>query len=89
MIIGGTKRNFDAFVSLKDADEDSERKLHFYSFGDTLTLAEVILGPYCDMPLDNAKRLVKDHCCPNAVTTFPTRLATQWFAVVPHEEFVP
>lgn len=82
------EEEFRYFVSLKAADEDSERKLHFYPFGDTLMLAEVILGPYCDMSLDDAERLVKDHC-PNPVTTFPTRLASQWFAVVPNENSVP
>jgi hypothetical protein len=82
------EEEFRYFVSLRDTDEDRERKLHFRSFGDVLTLTEVILGPYCDLSLDDAKRLVKDHC-PNSVTTFPTRLASQWFAVVPHEYYVP
>jgi hypothetical protein len=65
------EEEFRYFVSLRDADEGRERKLHFYSFGDTFTLAEVILGPYCDLSLDDAKRLVKDHC-PNSVTTSNT-----------------
>lgn len=76
------------FVPITDTVEDSERQLRFYPFGDTLTLTEVILGPFCDISLADARRLVKDHCR-NPVTTFPTRLATQWFAVVPHEDFVP
>ena len=82
------EEEFRCFISLKDAGEDNERKLHFYPFGDTIELAEVILGPQCTMPLDVVERLVKDHC-PNPVTTFKTRLASQWFAVVPHEDFVP
>jgi hypothetical protein len=82
------EEKFRYFVSLKDADEDSERKLHFYPFGDILELAEVILGPQCAMPLDDVERLVKDHCS-TPVTSFKTRLASQWFAVVPHENFVP
>jgi Protein of unknown function (DUF2971) len=82
------EEEFRYFVSLRDADEDTERKLHFFPFGDTLALAEVILGRYCDMSLDDAKRLVKEHC-PNSVTTIPTRLASQWFAVVPYEDYVP
>ena len=37
------EEEFRYFVSLKEAYEDVERKLHFFPFGDTLTLAEVIL----------------------------------------------
>jgi hypothetical protein len=81
------EEEFRYFVPLTDTIEDAARKLHFYPFGDALTLTEVILGPFCDISLADARQLVKDHC-PNPVATFPTRLATQWFAVVPHERFV-
>jgi Protein of unknown function (DUF2971) len=75
---------FRYFVSLKHTIKDRKSKFHFYPFGDTLELAEVILGPQCAMPVDDVERLVKDHC-PNPVTTFETRLASQWFAVVPYD----
>jgi hypothetical protein len=88
------EEEFRYFVLLADCEREVNahgKELHFYSFGDTLTLAEVILGPCFDfdaLSLDDAKRLVEEHC-PKSVTTFRTRLASQWFAVVPHEDYVP
>jgi Protein of unknown function (DUF2971) len=81
------EEEFRCLVSLKDTVDD--RGLKFYPFSDAFKLVEVILGPQCSRSLDDVRRLVKDHCPNNTVTTFPTRLATQWFAVVPHEDFVP
>ena len=50
----------DILYRLKDTIEGSERKLKFYPFSDTLKLAEVILGPQCDMSLNDVRRLIKD-----------------------------
>jgi Protein of unknown function (DUF2971) len=83
------EEEFRYFVPLKNAIEDKEGKLHFLPFNDDIELAEVILGPFCDMSFPDAQQLVKAHCRPDQVTTFPTRLAVQWFAVVPDDHRVP
>jgi Protein of unknown function (DUF2971) len=62
-------------------------KLHFLPFNEHLQLAEVILGPQCEQPLDSVRALVKRQC-PSAVT-FASRLANGHYAVVPKESTVP
>ncbi len=73
------------FVPLKEAK--AEGRLHFCSFNDDLQLAEVILGPQCDLPLEEVRELTSS-LKQNAVT-FRARLALKFFSVVPKETTVP
>ncbi len=68
-------------VSLADADLESE--LHFHPFGDEIRLAEVILGPNCELQLPDVRGQVQA-VHPHA-HIFCARLATQHFKVVPKE----
>lgn len=61
--------------------------LHFFPFGSDLELAEVILGPRCNLPLESVRSLVNR--LHTGVTTFSSRLADGHFAVVPEESTVP
>ncbi|WP_376702510.1 DUF2971 domain-containing protein [Mesorhizobium sp. ISC25] len=63
-----------------------EGGLHFKQFGPDLSLAEVILGPLCDLPLDRIRALVLS-VRPGAVA-FRSRLAWNSFSVVPMESSV-
>jgi len=72
------------FVPLKDTIP--EGRLHFYPFQDDLQLAEVILGPQCDLSLREIRRLTKLRY-PDAVT-YRARLALKFFSVVPKESTV-
>ncbi|PBB83563.1 hypothetical protein CK216_27790 [Mesorhizobium sp. WSM3876] len=60
--------------------------LYFKEFGDDLRLAEVILGPLCDIPPAGIRSLVSA-IQPGAVT-FRSRLAWKSFSVVPMESTV-
>lgn len=73
------------FVSLEHALK--EGRLYFYPFDEDLQLAEVILGPQCDLSLEAVRQLTNSRH-PNAVT-FAARLALKFFKVVPKEETVP
>ena len=73
------------FVPLKHAK--AEGRLHFCSFNQDLQLAEVILGPQCDLPLDEVNNLTSVRH-PKAVT-YGARLALKFFSVVPKESTVP
>lgn len=73
------------FVPLAAAK--AEGRLHFRTFDGDLQLKEVILGPDCDLPLLDVRKLVTSHF-PNAVT-YQSRLAFKFFSVVPKESTVP
>ncbi len=73
------------FVKLKEAKR--EGSLYFYPIDEQLRLAEVILGPQCDLPIDEVRDLAKARH-PNAIT-FKSRLAFKFFSVVPMESTVP
>jgi hypothetical protein len=79
------EEEFRYFVLLKDTVK--EGRLHFYSFDNTLKLAEVILGHQCDLSLDAVRCLAQGHY--QNVTTFKARLAFKSFDVVPNEKTVP
>ncbi len=69
------------FVRLDDAQKEGE--LHFYPLAEQARLAEVILGPNCELQLQEVRsRVQRVH--PHA-HTFCARLATQHFKVVPKE----
>lgn len=63
-----------------------EGGLYFKAFGSDLSLAEVILGPLCELPLDGIRALVSS-VRPGAVA-FRSRLAWNSFSVVPSESSV-
>jgi len=73
------------FVPLDKAVREGE--LYFCPFGDDLQLAEVILGPQCNMSLDTVRKLAHSRY-PDTVT-FTARLAFKFFKVVPQESSVP
>jgi hypothetical protein len=73
------------FVKLEDAKR--EGRLYFCPIDEDLQLAEVILGPQCDLPTDEVRDLTKARH-PNAIT-FRSRLAFKFFSVVPMESTVP
>ena len=73
------------FVKLSSARR--EGALYFYPFDGHLQLAEVILGPQCDMSLDSARALTRSHC-PDA-RVYKSSLAFKSFSVVPSEKTIP
>ena len=73
------------FVPLEKAAR--EGRFHFYPFDVHLRLAEVILGPQCELPIDAVRDLTNARY-PNAVV-FRARLALKFFKVVPQESSVP
>jgi hypothetical protein len=79
------EREWRRFVPLSDAM--AEGRLHFFPFGPTMKLAEVVLGPHCDTGVDAVRRLVASKY-PEAVT-YKSRLAYGSFKVVPDEDTVP
>lgn len=72
------------FVPLSSAH--SEGQLHFLPFGKELELAEVILGPLCDLSLISIRDLVRSKY-PKAIT-FKSRLAYKSYKVVPQESSI-
>ncbi len=74
-----------AFVKLKDAKREGQ--LYFCPIDEHLQLAEVILGPQCDLSIDVVRELTKARH-PDAIT-FESRLAFRSFNVVPRESTVP
>ncbi|MFD1982598.1 hypothetical protein ACFSOZ_07885 [Mesorhizobium newzealandense] len=60
-----------------------EGGLYFKPFGPDLELAEVILGPFCELPLSGIRHLVSS--LHPGVATFRARLAWKSFSVVPVE----
>ena len=73
------------FVKLVDAQTDAGK--YFWPFDPTLQLAEVILGPRCELDLQSLRGEVLQ-VYPNA-NVFSARLAWQHFKVVPWETSVP
>ena len=71
-------------VELRSAQKHGD--LYFRPFDRRLQLAEVILGPLCDLPLAGVRDLVRARY-PNA-TVFESRPADKWFSIVPEEETV-
>jgi hypothetical protein len=69
------------FIELKNAIV--EGRLCFFPFSKNLRLAEVILGPQCQLSIDHVRDLV-DARHPN-VLTYQARLAFKKFSVVPKE----
>ncbi|WP_223488327.1 DUF2971 domain-containing protein [Pseudomonas sp. A-RE-19] len=73
------------FVPLADAT--SEGRLHFLPFGKDLELAEVILGPLCELSLRTIRGLATSRY-PHAAT-FRSRLAFGSYKVVPEATSIP
>lgn len=73
------------FVSLEQAVQ--EGNLYVYPFNQSLQLTEVILGPQCNLSLDEVRNLAK--AVHTGVAVFKSRLAHKWFSVVPEESTVP
>ncbi len=65
----------------------AEGKYHFCPFNENLQLAEVILGPLCDLSINAARKLVRS-MFPTAIT-YQARLAIKSFHIVPKESTVP
>ncbi|UCI17868.1 DUF2971 domain-containing protein [Mesorhizobium sp. B2-1-8] len=63
-----------------------EGGLYFKLFGPDLELAEVILGPLCELPLSGIRRLVSS--LHPGVATFRARLAWKSFSIVPVESTI-
>jgi len=60
-----------------------EGPLHFYPFNNDLKLVEVVLGPICGLNVEATRAFVNKHY--DAVHTFQSRMASQWFHIVPNE----
>lgn len=73
------EEEYRRFVNLNDASTDGAR--HFWPISGDVQLAEVILGPLCEEPVESVRQKVKSHF-PNAVV-FKARLAFQSFKIVP------
>lgn len=72
------------FVTLDGLPKEGNN--HFYSFDETIQLAEVILGPLCQVSLSAVQKLTWA-LDPN-VSVIKARLAEKFFKVVPAEETV-
>ena len=59
----------------------------FWKFGDKLQLAEVVLGPLCDLSVDSVRQKVIS-LYPDVVT-YQARFAIKSFSIVPKENTVP
>lgn len=73
------------FVELKDAEAIGS--LHFHAFNGDMKLAEVVLGPECDLSLDAVRALTAIRH-PDAIV-INARLAFGSFGVVPLVETIP
>lgn len=78
------EQEWRVFVSLEDLPK--EGNLHFYPFDENVQLAEVILGPQCQLSLDAVRKLTWV-LYPN-VSVIKARLAYKFFKVVPDEATV-
>jgi hypothetical protein len=72
------------FVRLEEAPRDND--LHFWPFGQSLSLAEVVVGASSTL-FDEVQTLASRHH-PHAIT-FQARLAIHSFNIVPKEKTVP
>lgn len=79
------EEEYRVFVPLNKADK--EGMLYFWKFGQLLDLAEVILGPRCNVSLKSVRQLTEAHH-PHVVT-FKARPAFKFFKVVPDKRTVP
>lgn len=79
------EQEYRIFVKLEDAQR--EGRLHFCAMDGDLQLAEVILGPQCDLPLAEIRELTTSRH-PNAIT-YQSRPAFKFFSIVPKESTVP
>jgi hypothetical protein len=59
---------------------------YFMPFSDDLRLAEVIVGPACELPIAEVRTLVRANYV--RVPVYKARLAFKWFDVVPDERSV-
>ena len=78
------EEEYRVFVPLKNALK--EGMMHFCNFDQNLQLAEVILGPQCNLSLDAVRQLMRERY-PHAVA-FKARLAYKSFKVVPDKRTV-
>ena len=79
------EKELRVIVPLEETDKDGE--LHFRPFDPSLRLAEVILGPQCNLSLRTVRqRTQRRH---TDVAIFKARLAFKFFKVVPDERTVP
>jgi hypothetical protein len=79
------EREFRVIMSLRTLVR--EEFIHFYAFDNDIYLAEVILGPLCSLDVNSVRDLTRTHH-PSA-TTIRSRLAHNFFSVVPDESTVP
>lgn len=73
-------------VRLKLAAQTLENGSYFYPFGGKLVLREVILGPFCELPIDDVREKVR--LAYQSVSVIKARLAFKWFRVVRDERSV-
>lgn len=73
------EEEYRRFLSLNDASADGP--LHFWPISGDIQLAEVILGPLCQEPLESVRQKVKQRF--PSVAVFKSRLAFQSFKIVP------
>jgi hypothetical protein len=81
----GYEREIRIEIPLSEAIREGNN--YFWQFDEKVQLAEVILGPLCEVSLDATRKLVKS-LYPNAIT-FQARLAIHSFSIVPKEKTVP
>lgn len=72
------------FVTL--VGKTAEAGSYFKPFDAHLRLAEVILGPLCELPIAEVRSLVRETY--DCVATYKARLAFKWFKVVPDERSI-
>ena len=72
------------FVTLDELPKEGNN--YFYSFDETIQLAEVIVGPQCQVSLNAVQKLTRA-LDPN-VSVIKARLAEKFFKVVPDEATV-
>jgi len=77
----GYEQEWRAIVELSAMRK--EGSLYFYPFNNDLNLVEVVLGQICGLNVVATRALVNKHY--DAVHTFQSRIASQWFDIVPNE----
>lgn len=73
------------FVGL-DA-KDSEDGSYFLPFSSALRLRHVILGPLCEVPIEDVRALIRDCYTDGPIYVDKARLAFKWFKVVEDERY--
>ena len=79
------EEEYRMFVPLAEAIQQGN--LYFKPLGNDITLVEVILGPNCEIALDEVRKLTERNKYDAKV--FKSRLAWKHFKVVPYESTVP